>query len=110
MGNSKFYVVNLTLLKSPCGETIFISQAIYVVKENPDTVDRGQKSGRVRGRDQLQHVAMLLGRTAWRHVGGLPQQTGGSRAQTHPRLSSKRMGICSLPQPAPPPTPAPEAP
>ena len=50
---------------------MYISQAIYVVKENPATVNRGQKSGRVRGRDQLQHVAMLLGRTAWRHVGGL---------------------------------------
>jgi len=87
---------------------MYISQAIYVVKENPATVNRGQKSGRVRGRDQLQHVAMLLGRTAWRHVGGgSPQTDRGSRAQTHPRLRSKRMGICSLPQPAPPPTPAP---
>ena len=73
---------------------MFISQAIYVVKENPDTVDRGQKSGRVRGRDQLQQVAMRLGRTAWRQVvGGHPQLTGGSRAQTHPRFTASRRGF-----------------
>ena len=35
-------------------------------------------SGRVRGRDQLEHVAVLLGRTAWRQiVGSLRQRRGG---------------------------------
>ena len=47
----------------------------------------------MRGRDQLQQVAMRLGRTAWRQVGGRPQLTGGSRAQTHPRLTASRAGV-----------------
>ena len=63
---------------------MYISQAIYVVKENPATVNRGQKSGRVRGRDQLQHVAILLGRTAWRHVGGLPPTDRGEQSADPP--------------------------
>ena len=73
---------------------MYISQAIYVVKENPATVNRGQKSGRVRGRDQLQHVAMLLGRTAWRHVGGAPpNRPGGAERRPTPVYTASGWGF-----------------
>lgn len=72
---------------------MYISQAIYVVKENPATVNRGQKSGRVRGRDQLQHVAMLLGRTAWHHVGGgLPPTDWGEQSADPPPSTQQADG------------------
>ena len=71
---------------------MFISQAIYVVKENPATVNRGQKSGRVRCRDQLQHVAMLLGRTAWRHVGGAPPTDRGEQSADPPPSTQQADG------------------